>query len=434
MAGFLGMRGTGDWAADQRPKSWREGILRLYPNGSAPLTAILSMMNSEKVTDPEYYWWTKSLPTQRGTITGIYTDALSTPYTSGGSQGDTLYVKMAEADADQCRAGHQVLLRDASDITTDVNAKVSAVTKNGANSYLTVSLLEDDDNSGYGHDLSDADTFLIIGNINEEGAAMPSAITYNPTKVYNYTQIFRTPLSITRTARLTSLRTGDAYKEIKREALELHSLEMEKAFLFGYMYENTGTGGKPERTTEGVVTTVRRLASANVSDFSLDTNYSGKEWLEDGGGEEWFESYLELVFRVGDGEKLGLCGSGALLGINRLARQGAHYQMTSKTMAYGIKVIEWVTPFGVIYLKTHPLFSNEATLRNSMVILEPRKIRSRYITDTTFYSEKKGAAAEGTNRGRYDSTDEEYLTEIGLELHHPSCFGFLNGIGQDNAG
>lgn len=31
MAGFLGMRGTGDWVTDQRPKSWRETIL--YLNG-----------------------------------------------------------------------------------------------------------------------------------------------------------------------------------------------------------------------------------------------------------------------------------------------------------------------------------------------------------------------------------------------------------------
>jgi len=30
---FLGMRGNGDWATDQRPKSWREGILFLNGRG-----------------------------------------------------------------------------------------------------------------------------------------------------------------------------------------------------------------------------------------------------------------------------------------------------------------------------------------------------------------------------------------------------------------
>jgi hypothetical protein len=51
--GFLGMRGDGDWATDERPKNWREGILRLYPNGMAPLTAILSKMGEQRVDDPE---------------------------------------------------------------------------------------------------------------------------------------------------------------------------------------------------------------------------------------------------------------------------------------------------------------------------------------------------------------------------------------------
>lgn len=50
---FMGMRGTGDWVTDQRPKSWRETILYLYPNGTAPLTAIMSKMGSERVEDPQ---------------------------------------------------------------------------------------------------------------------------------------------------------------------------------------------------------------------------------------------------------------------------------------------------------------------------------------------------------------------------------------------
>ena len=50
---FLGMRGSGDWATDQRPKNWREWIFHLYHNGMAPLTAILSKMKEQSVDDPE---------------------------------------------------------------------------------------------------------------------------------------------------------------------------------------------------------------------------------------------------------------------------------------------------------------------------------------------------------------------------------------------
>ncbi|MCK5021262.1 MAG: hypothetical protein KAS32_29900, partial [Candidatus Peribacteraceae bacterium] len=124
---FLGMRGDGDWATDQRPKNWREVILHRFPNGSAPLTAILSMMGSESVNDPEYNWWTKSLPTQSATITGVFTDTgLSAAYVSGGVAGTILYLSMSASDVSQFRVGHQALLRDASDLTVDVNSKVVA--------------------------------------------------------------------------------------------------------------------------------------------------------------------------------------------------------------------------------------------------------------------------------------------------------------------
>jgi len=32
-----------------------------------------------------------------------------------------------------------------------------------------------------------------------------------------------------------------------------------------------------------------------------------------------------------------------------------------------------------------------------------------------------------------DGLKEEFLTESGLEFHHPITFGYLNGFNQDNA-
>uniref|UniRef100_A0A6M3KQV9 Putative capsid protein n=1 Tax=viral metagenome TaxID=1070528 RepID=A0A6M3KQV9_9ZZZZ len=439
MGAFLGMRGTGSWATDQRPKSYRESILFLFPNGTAPLTAIMSKLKSESVDDPEYNWWTKGLATQRAAITGIYTAATMLLGDAQGDvatsvAGDMKWIKMTAADARFFRIGHQVLLRDASDFTVDLNAKVIAVSINGASSFIQVKLLEADDNSSYSHNISDCDTVLIIGNINAEGAVMPTGLTSDPTKVYNYTQIFRSPVSITRTARKTRLRTGDAYKEMKREALENHSIEMEKAFLFGVRSENTGDNGYPERTTDGIITMIRRDAAANVDDYTLNETYAGKEWTEAGGGETWLNNFLEVLFRYGKGEKLALCGSGALLGINNLAQSGSHMTLASTDKTYGINVNRWLTPFGVVNLLTHPLFSIETTLRNSMLIIEPQNLIYKYIDDTDFYAEGDAKkAGPGVNASRKDATDEEWLTEAGLEMHHPSTAGFLNGVGQDHA-
>jgi hypothetical protein len=450
MGAFLGMRGTGDWVTDQRPKNWRETLLYLYPNGDMPLTGILSKMGDEQTDDAEFNWWTKKFPEQAGAVTGIYTEntlssAYSASYPSGGTGAvaDTVvYVKMAAATIAEFRVGHQVLLCDASDPYVIVNGKVTARTVNGASSYLTVKLLEDDDNSydvfgASSHNLADCDRIMVVGNINAEGAAMPSSITYNPVKYYNYTQIFRTPLSLTRTAKKTRLRGPKAYQEAKREALEIHGVEMEKAFIWGIPTETNGAGAtddKPERTTGGIIHFVRNNVPANFNSYDLNSTYTGKKWTDEGGGELWLDTMLELLFRFGTGERIGLCGSGVLFGIQQLVKAGAHMNITPMTTSYGLKVIEWVTPFGNLYLKVHPLLSQEPSTRKKCIILEPKNLKFRYIDDTVFYGEgERGEAAPGTNYQRVDATNEEYLTEAGLELHHPDTFMILDGFGSDNA-
>ena len=57
MSGIAGLRGTGDWGTDERPKSFREGILRFNPNGTAPIFALSSKAKKRSVTDPEFAWW-----------------------------------------------------------------------------------------------------------------------------------------------------------------------------------------------------------------------------------------------------------------------------------------------------------------------------------------------------------------------------------------
>lgn len=57
MPAVLGLRGSGSFSADERPKNWREMLLYLFPNGEAPLTAVLSLLKSEGTDDPEFNYW-----------------------------------------------------------------------------------------------------------------------------------------------------------------------------------------------------------------------------------------------------------------------------------------------------------------------------------------------------------------------------------------
>ena len=433
---FLGMRGTGDWADPaQRPMNWRQNILYLYPNGMTPLTAILSMMSQKKVDDPQFHWWTERIGSVDGGIAGVFSlPDLSAAYVGGtGVAGTVIYITITAALGNRMRAGHQILLRDASDYRVDVVGKVSDVSISGATAIVSVILLEPDDNAppAAGTDLSTADTFKIIGNINPEGGEMPNAVALDPEKHYNYTQIFRSPLSITRTARKTRLRTGDDYQKAKRECLEMHSIEMELAFLWGIATERTGDNGKFERTTLGVINFIRQTVPGNVDDYSLNPAYAGVAWTV--GGEIWFKAMLEQIFRYGANEKLALVGSGALLGIDALAMTGGQINLQPAQKTYGMAITSWITPFGILHMKTHPLFSYDATTRNMMVILEPKELEYKFIDDTTFYGESSAKKhPEGYGHRRIDGTEEEYLTEAGLEFGFPDKCAVLNGVGKDS--
>lgn len=422
---FLGMRGTGDWVANQRPENWRETILYLYPNGDTPLTGILSMMGSESTDDPHFHWWTKALPTQGGEATGIFVDAaLSTAYNDDNySTGQVVYVKGAEATIEEFRIGHTAKLRQEDDHRVDTTGEVIDRVLNGANSYIAVRLIE---NTSASNDITSIDRVLVSGNANEEGAEMPDAIAYDPEEFSNYTQIFRTPLDITRTARKTRLRTGDAYTEKKRETLELHGIEMEKSLIHGIKYSTTGANGKPKRYTQGLISFINEHAATNVADYTTDTDFAGDAWLT--GGEEWLDAQLEQIFRYGRTEKLAICGSTTIRAINQLAKQSGQINLEPMTTDYGLQVVAWLTPYGTIYLKLHPLFSHEPTDRRSMIILEPEKIKWRYIDDTFFRNDDEKSSR---NRGR-DGTNEEFLTEGGWEYHHPQAFGYLTGFGLEN--
>jgi hypothetical protein len=115
----------------------------------------------------------------------------------------------------------------------------------------------------------------------------------------------------------------------------------------------------------------------------------------------------------------------------RLAKNLGTWDFTPETTAYGIKVVTWVTTFGTINFVSHPLFNLESSLSGTALIFEPRNIKFRYVRDTTFYAE---GDKQNTGAGRIDGISEEYLTEAGLEFHHPIGWGILTGFNEDGGG
>lgn len=431
------MRGSGNWTSDERPQNYRQKILELFPNGDTPLTGILSKVGDEMTDDPQFHWWEEPLAGQAGDLQGdgVYTDqSLSTAYTTSDTVavGGTLYCKVLEATVNEIREGHIVMIgyysASAPDNTRRKRGIVVGRTVNGANSMVAVKMREAD--SASASNLATANRIQVIGNSNAEGAVMPDGIQYDPTKYTNYTQIFRTPLRFTGTALSVKLRDSNDYKRQKAKILKYHGIEMEKALIWnGAPFEGTGSNGFPQRESGGLIYWLNTYASSNVDNYTTSSDVSGSSVTWTSGGYDWLNLKLENLFKYGSDSKLALCGTGALNAINSLAAQYGTNQIAPSTRAYGLQVREWITPFGIINLMVHPLFSQEKTESQSMLIVEPQNIKMRPLKGRDTMYKKDDRLERGGAQG-VDGIEEEYLTEIGWEIHHPSTMSYLTGLGK----
>ena len=425
----LGMRGTWSWVTGQRPDTPRKGMLRLYPNGRVALTAALSMLKREKPKTQRPTWYTKNFPSQAGALTAVYTDeAMSAAYSAGvNAAGTLLYVKVAAAVANEFRVGHVAELTDSDTPTANTGGEVIAVSVNGASSRITLRLIEATTTTTCNP--AAADRIRVIGNANEEASVIPDAVNYNPISMGNYTQIFRTPYEVSGSQLEVELITGDALTEEKREKFELHGVELEKAFWWGRKYETTANG-KPKLFMQGIFSMIKEHASGNIFDYanSTDAAYDHKAWSV--AGKDWLNEVFESIFMYGSRTKFSYCGAGVLTGLNVLAELYGNVNLQVRAGAYGIQVMEWITPHGVLLLRDHPLYSTEPGYSHTMCLLEHENLKELPLRDTR--AKKSTEDSEGGFTA-VDGRKEEWLTETTLEYHHPDTFAVLHNVGVDNA-
>jgi hypothetical protein len=214
--------------------------------------------------------------------------------------------------------------------------------------------------------IPDDSYLLLIGSAYAEGTDAPDAVSRNPLKYFNYTQIFKNTYELTKTTDVTHLRTGDAWSNDKKRKMFDHSRGIELAILFGQRSETTGTNGKPKRTMGGL------------------RQYIGNQYVYSG-GTTWFDliDRISPVFNfassAGD-ERAAFVGNGALNAINKILAADAHAEIHwgGGSKVYGMNFRELIIPQGRILLKTHPLMSRNSLYTNAMFILDMSTIN--YVT------------------------------------------------------
>ena len=390
---FAGLRGTGSWGTDERPKNFREGILWKNPNGTAPIFAMLSKAKKRSVNDPEFAWWEETLDNVRVTINdGTGYSAASTTMTidSGGLllvAGDLLLVEKTET------ATYDNEVMEVSSITNDT----TIVVKRGAANTTAAGMADDT-------------ALTRIGSAVQEGSSLPAISQRNPTKVLNYTQIFRTVYGSTKTALNTFARTGDPYKVDKKRKAFDHSNKIEWAFLMGPGYEDT-SGDFPKRFTKGlrkfITTNVKIYTTSPTEDDFLDTVSPLFDYAKD---------------TEAGNERVVVCGNGFMNEWNKLMRNSSSttIQYDGVMKVYGMDLQRWVLPQGVLGIKTHPLMGTHPVFKYSAYILDMSNMSYVTLRDTKFEDDVQTPGD--------DARKGVWTTECGLSLEHEMLSGYIGNF------
>lgn len=436
-------------------RNYRRKIFHDFPNGAYPLTALLSLMDHEE-TDSTRFGWHEKRYVEPSTLTIATSEEPISP--SGSDVGiaspvdivsGTVY-RLKVADSSKFKVRHQIqisgLIQDTTDAALTLQGVITAIISSTAIEFRAIESVLDIVNNtasitpGPGTVGAKVE---VVGNASAEGALSEGhgRLTL-PIEVDNFTQIFRTPFSFTRSAlkQPTEFDKTGIYKEKSKDNMIDHAVEMEKAFLFGSKSVTSVTeNGEtvPLRTTGGVLHFLKAWEAADsiyrggtgAPAVTLNTDDNKRIISVAGAGSvsgAEFSGYLERLFLVTNDksfEKIFLCGNGFLAAVNAYFEGKATIFKNFKAEdTYGMNITSWETPFGTVHFGTHPLFNRNPSFRYSAFALDIQNLRYRALNDSDTELLKNRQPND------YDGRKDEWLTESGLEVRYPESHMFFENL------
>lgn len=388
MTVVTGQRQTENVASVQRAIAIDKPILELDPS-ETPFTVITSRMNKRLVGDPEYSWVESERETKFDSInkSGGYTNS------------ETELVVTTE---ELFKFNQLVAVPRTGEILRVIEVKGSSKVKfeRGAAGTTAAALTE-------------KDPLFIIARVAEEGATSFEAVTTNPTKIGNNTQIFRTSIEESGTMGSSENQTEphDWVWQHKQKMRE-HLISIETAGLFGHKGKITGPGGKPIRTTGGLLS------------FYTSNN-------QDMGGtmtESEFGSWVRMLTVHGN-EKTVFASPLALEVVNNYAVGKLSVIQADADKTYGLTITRYVGAGGsVINFVQHPLLEG-AVWGGYMIAVDYKRGAPavRPLGGGPFGSRDTKVLTNRQENDR-DGQKDEILTELGFQFPLVKTGGIATGI------
>jgi hypothetical protein len=251
------------------------------------------------------------------------------------------------------------------------------------------------------------DELLIIGSAQPENDTSKPPRSDVPSKISNYTQIFRTPFEVSDTLRASGFQVAPAEwpRQARNKGIE-HAKDLEYSFLLGRKSATT-PGATQNRTTGGVLSFI----TTNQTDAGGDLS------------EAEFNAFMAQVHRYGSGQKLALASATAVGALNKFP--ASKQQTRNDETTYGMNVTQYTSPFGSINLVYHPLLEG-TKYGGYIVVIDMGQAAYRYLANDELNRDTK--VLQNRQPNDQDGRKDEYLSEVGLEFGQQRMHGVLTGI------
>lgn len=459
---ILGLPTSAKFQAEgDRFNDYRRRILHIAPQGGAPLTGLLSMIKSEPTNDSIFYWFEKRYVPLKAALRGTNPATSDAPSTGDADDGTAITTGSKAVTVDtyfkvdstkDLKVG-QIIRNTVTSVQYQIMAITRGVSSEVLLGYIKVRAIRAYSITTVATEFAAATVLEVIGSAygeGQSGVGIGETAFKRPFQIQNTTQIFRDSQTFPGSVLQMGNKWDDtgAYKEAMRDKMIEHMVGIEKSLLFGQRSSNSRSSYDTNqetlnvRTMSGIIEflTLWDAGSTGISiDGSTYAPYShkgastldsddDKRIITNAGGTisvAAFNKYAERVCRYHTNktsEKLCLLGSGALMALCDMFRKNSSYNVTYQDKVYGLEITQVKTPFSTFNLVTHPLFNQDATMRYWMLFLD---IWSLYLRPL---GNRDTALIPNRQNNGDDFRKDEFLTEIGLEMHNPEAAMLIKNV------
>lgn len=385
--------------AELNARSFSDTILRLFPNGSAPLFALASKAGKKTAKSTTHGYFSKTMTFVTTTSTSGDTDSATT-LTVGTTVGMTANMVL-----------HNVRTRENVRVVSVTNSTQIVVTR-AFGRVVAAAMLT-------------ADKILQVGTAFEEGSLRPASRQLATTYIANYTQIFRNAWGLTDTARASLAEIGYSnVAESRKDCALFHSVDMESAILFGQPKMDTTTT-QPTHSTQGIIDAIYQYAPGNVNAAGSTTKYSQLVALV----EEFFNYSTDIG---NNGERIGFCDRLALKVLTDVGRLSGQIQIMQSETGFGMKYTSFKFYQGTINLLQHPLMNGLDPTGGNMLVVDLAAVKLAYMAGRDAVPEEYGVGGKAVELGT-DGVGGSLTSEFAVELINPYACGYVTGLTAGSA-